>query len=114
MTYEALKALDGEAKVNALKELMKEYKTNKAIAEHLGANPLAISNMIKRYVEGKPIGRQKKTELQIVTASETPSNLKFEYTNIISGADYKTILNIINSMIKDNKTYMVNMKISEV
>ncbi len=58
ITYEELKSLPRDQKVQALKELKALYPTQKKIAEKLGVNPANIYNMIAKYVkaddEGQP------------------------------------------------------------
>lgn len=68
--YDELKQLPDEQKKEALQEFITKYGSNKAIAEVLGSVPIAISNMIKKYVNDEPIGRKKKEE----TTVETPKN----------------------------------------
>lgn len=38
------------------------YPDNKELAAHLNVIPMAISNMVGKYLEGKPMGRKKMTE----------------------------------------------------
>lgn len=57
--YEDLKQLPDDQKKEALQELMTTYGSNSAIAEAVGGVPVAISNMYKKYVEGKSVGRTK-------------------------------------------------------
>lgn len=62
LTYDQLKELPDEQKVEALKELKVIYPENKDLAEHLGGAHIAVSNMVAKYLEGKQLGRKKMTE----------------------------------------------------
>lgn len=60
-TYEQIKSLPDNLKIEALKELTSMFPSNKELAEHLGVIPIVTSNMIKRYIEGKTLGRKTMT-----------------------------------------------------
>jgi hypothetical protein len=59
ITYEELKSLPRDQKIEALKELKALYPTQKKIAEKLGVNPANIYNMIAKYVKAEDEGRPK-------------------------------------------------------
>lgn len=59
ITYEELKSLPRDQKVEALKELKALYPTQKKIAEKLGVNPANIYNMIAKYVKEEDEGQPK-------------------------------------------------------
>ncbi len=61
-TYNQLKDLPEGQKIEALKELKTIYPDNKDLATHLNVIPMAISNMVAKYLEGKQLGRKKMTE----------------------------------------------------
>jgi hypothetical protein len=63
ITYEELKSLPRDQKIEALKELKALYPTQKKIAEKLGVNPANIYNMIAKYVKDEDDG-QLKTDLK--------------------------------------------------
>ena len=58
-TYNQIKDLPEDQKVEALKELKTLYPDNKDLATHLNVIPMAISNMVGKYLEGKQLGRKK-------------------------------------------------------
>lgn len=60
-TYDQLKALPDDKKIEALKELKTLYPDNKDLAKHLSIATIAISNMVGKYLEGKQVGRKKMT-----------------------------------------------------
>jgi hypothetical protein len=60
-TYEQIKALPDTQKIEALKELKILYPENKDLAQHWNVIPMAISNMVAKYLEGKQLGRKKMT-----------------------------------------------------
>jgi outer membrane protein OmpA-like peptidoglycan-associated protein len=61
-TYDQLKALPDDKKIEALKELKTLYPDNKDLAKHLSIATIAISNMVGKYLEGKQVGRRKMTD----------------------------------------------------
>jgi len=61
-TYNQIKDLPDDQKVEALKELKTMYPDNKDLAKHLNVIPMAISNMVAKYLEGKQVGRKKMTD----------------------------------------------------
>ena len=65
ITYEELKSLPRDQKVEALKELKALYPTQKKIAEKLGVNPANIYNMIAKYVKADD-EEQPKAEMKSV------------------------------------------------
>ena len=65
ITYEELKSLPRDQKVEALKELKALYPTQKKIAEKLGVNPANIYNMIAKYVKADD-EEQPQTEMKSV------------------------------------------------
>lgn len=60
-SYEQIKTLPDNLKIEALKELKSIYPDNRDLAEHLGAAHIAVSNMVSKYLEGKTVGRKKMT-----------------------------------------------------
>jgi ATP-dependent Clp protease ATP-binding subunit ClpA len=60
-TYNQIKDLPEDQKIEALKELKTMFPDNKELAVHLNVIPMAISNMVAKYVEGKQMGRKKMT-----------------------------------------------------
>lgn len=60
-TYDQIKALPDDLKTTVLKELKTMFPENKDLANHLGVAPLVTSNLVKKYVEGKQVGRKKMT-----------------------------------------------------
>lgn len=69
ITYEELKSLPRDQKVEALKELKALYPTQKKIAEKLGVNPANIYNMIAKYVKADD-EEQPKAEAKAVRKSK--------------------------------------------
>ena len=61
-TYEQVKNLPDEQKIEALKELKVIYPENKILAQHWDVAHIAVSNMVGKYLEGKQMGRKKMTE----------------------------------------------------
>lgn len=59
ITYEELKGLPRDQKIEALKELKALYPTQKKIAEKLGVNPANIYNMIAKYVKADDEAKQR-------------------------------------------------------
>jgi outer membrane protein OmpA-like peptidoglycan-associated protein len=62
ITYDQLKELPDDQKIEALKELKTIYPDNKDLAKHLDTAHIAISNMVGKYLEGKQVGRKKMTD----------------------------------------------------
>jgi len=62
ITYEQLKELPEDQKPIALQELKTKFPDNKDLAKYLDAAHIAISNMVGKYLEGKPLGRKKMTD----------------------------------------------------
>ena len=60
-TYNQIKDLPEDQKIEALKELKTMFPDNKDLAKHLNVIPMAISNMVGKYLEGKQVGRKKMT-----------------------------------------------------
>lgn len=80
ITYEELKALSEDEKTKALKELIEKYPDKKQLTARLGVAPVAIMNLIRKYVDGKPIGRanQKKQAPQADQIQKLPQEAKQE------------------------------------
>jgi hypothetical protein len=78
LTYDQLKELPDEQKVEALKELKARYPDNKDLAEHLGGAHIAVSNMVGKYLEGKQLGRKPMTEEEKKQKKEEKLRLKQE------------------------------------
>lgn len=62
ITYEELKNLPEDQKVEAWKELHDLYPSNKELSLKLGVAQIAVTNAIKKYVLNEPIGRANKKE----------------------------------------------------
>ncbi len=60
-TYEQVKSLPDDQKIEALKELKSIYPDNRDLAQHLNVAHIAVSNMVGKYLEGKTVGRKKMT-----------------------------------------------------
>lgn len=78
-TYNQIKDLPEDQKIIALKELKTLYPDNKDLAKHLNVIPMAIGNMVAKYLEGKQLGRKKMTEEEKAQAKlqrETEKKLK--------------------------------------
>lgn len=67
-TYNQIKDLPDDQKIEALKELKTIYPDNKDLATHLNVIPMAIGNMVGKYLEGKQLGRKKMTPEEKVQA----------------------------------------------
>jgi hypothetical protein len=61
ITYEELKSLPEEKKMEVWKELHTLYVDNKALAKRLGIATIAVVNGVKKYVLGEPVGRASKS-----------------------------------------------------
>jgi hypothetical protein len=73
ITYAELKGLSEDEKANTLKELIELYPDKKQLAAKLGTAPVAIINLIRKYVEGKPVGRikgSKNIKVEVVKPEE--------------------------------------------
>lgn len=79
ITYEELKNLPDEEKVKALTELLSITPDRKELAKKLGVAPIAIINLIGKYLEGKQIGRKKKETIEVENLIEEPKQ-KRKYT----------------------------------
>ena len=78
-TYNQIKDLPEIQKIEALRELKTLYPDNKDLAAHLNVIPMAISNMVAKYLEGKQLGRKKMTDEEKAQAKlqrETEKKLK--------------------------------------
>lgn len=77
ITYEELKSLPRDQKIEALKELRALYPTQKKIAEKLGVNPANIYNMIAKYIKADDEG-QPKAKVNVVREAARPAEVKAE------------------------------------
>jgi hypothetical protein len=69
LTYEQLKEMPDEQKKEVLNNMLEEFKDPKIVASKIpGASFIAISNLIRRLIENKPVGRVKgsKNESKVV------------------------------------------------
>jgi hypothetical protein len=66
ITYSELKGMSDEQKKEVLTEMLNVYKTPREIATKLNIAPVAIINLIRRLIDGKPVGRVKKEEVNVV------------------------------------------------
>lgn len=72
LTYEQLKEMPDEQKKEVLSKMLEEYKDSKTVASKIpGASFIAISNLIRKLIEGKPVGRIKKEETDTTETTET-------------------------------------------
>lgn len=60
LTYEEIKNLPENKKTEAWSELHTIMPSNMELARKLNAAPIAISNAVKKYVLGEPVGRANK------------------------------------------------------
>ena len=84
-TYNQIKDLPEDQKVEALKELKTMYPDNKDLAKHWDVAFIAANNMIGKYLEGKQVGRKKMTpeeKAQAKLQRETEKKLKEQQTSI--------------------------------
>jgi hypothetical protein len=76
LDYEQLKGMSDEEKKEVLVKMLEEYKDPKTVAGQIKNAPfIAISNLIRRFVEGKPVGRQAGSKNKTIKQSETASNV---------------------------------------
>jgi len=64
ITYEELKGLSEDKKVEVWKELHSKYSDDKELAKKLGVATIAVINGVRKYALGEHIGRTKKEEVQ--------------------------------------------------
>ena len=62
IAYEEIKSLPEDQKAEAWKELHDLYPSNKELSLKLGVAQIAVTNAVKKYVLGEPIGRANKKE----------------------------------------------------
>jgi hypothetical protein len=85
LTYEQLKAMPVEQKREVLVTMLGKYKTPKIIASKIpGASFIAISNLIRRLIENKPVGRVKGSQNESKVVDDKLEETK---TDIINGSE---------------------------
>jgi|GEM_PF-739328 len=115
ITYAELKSLPREQKIEALKELMKLYSSQKKIAEMLGVNPPNIYNMIARYIKEDRDGKQdsKKGRMKRRGAGNVRNRNKMVNTNADGAGSVPGDRIDGNTAVKEEISSEVNVNVNE-
>ncbi len=108
-SYEQLKSLPDDQKIEALKELKTIYPDNKTLAEHLDVAFIAVNNMVGKYLEGKTVGRKKMTdEEKLQKKAERKLKKELEQQEQQKEKEVKEEEKIVNQEIKNEETNVQN------
>lgn len=116
ITYEELKSLPRDKKIEALKELKALYPTQKKIAEKLGVNPANIYNMIAKYMkeqdEGQLKAKAKAAKEPVVPAiskTEVKAEVKPEVKLAPSGPEKTRIRHVRNRKMDLEENLLITL-----
>lgn len=143
LTYEELKNLPEDKKGEAWGELHSSIPSNAELAKKLNVAPIAVVNAVKKYVLGEPIGRaakkdkpesQPKRSKKSVKEEQaevrpkrkynrkpkteeipetTATSFSIDISNAFSGEEASVIMHGVGGTLLPDKTYKIEIKISE-